>query len=219
VYGGASRPTQFPTRYYVAVYGPLPHAEHTKPIVNQERDDVTVTRAAATTPVTLDTGTCKPVDPGNVDCTAALAAQSGAPALHTLVVPAGYDFAGCNLLRVTTASKQTGLANATGIGWYSADATAAAQAMTSGRFVPKDQLKQTGTATLKSGAPAVLHEFVAVANCTAGQGSLDRLFKPFMQFDDAPDGKIYRNWDLAQNYRISRAFPQFDRGGDVLAVP
>src|SRR5262249_21169828 len=131
-------------------------------------------------------------------------------------VPANYDFAGCNLLRVTTASKQTGLADATGIGWYAADATAGQQAMTVGRFVAKDQLKPKRTAKLKSGAPALLHEFVGVANCPAGQGSLDRLFKPYMQFENAPD-KIYRNWDLAKNYRISRAFPQFDRSGDVLA--
>ena len=27
---------------------------------------------------------------------------------------------------------------------------------------------------------------------------------------------IFRNWDLAPNYRISRAVPQFDRSGDVL---
>ena len=32
-----------------------------------------------------------------------------------------------------------------------------------------------------------------------------------MQFEGAADGKIFRNWDLAQNYRISRAIPQFDR--------
>jgi hypothetical protein len=38
-----------------------------------------------------------------------------------------------------------------------------------------------------------------------------------MQFDNAADGNIYRNWDLAQNYRISRAVPQFDRSADVLA--
>jgi hypothetical protein len=38
-----------------------------------------------------------------------------------------------------------------------------------------------------------------------------------MQFDNAADGNIYRNWDLAQNYRISRAVQQFDRSADVLA--
>jgi len=62
-------------------------------------------------------------------------------------------------------------------------------------------------ARLTNGAPALLHEFVGVANCPVGQGSFDRLFKPYMQFENAPDGKIYRNWDVAQNYRISRAFP------------
>jgi len=216
-YAGNQRPAQFPARYYVAVYGLLPHPEHPKPIVNQDRDDVSVTKAVTTTPLVLDTGPCPPADPGNVDCTAHLGEQFGAPSLHTVIVPSDYDFAGCALLRVTTASKQTGLENSTGIGWYSAEATEGAQAMTSGRFVPKADLKQVGTATLKSGAPAVVHEFVGLANCPAGQASFDRLFKPYMQFENAPDGKIYRNWDVAENYRISRGVPQFDRSGDVLA--
>ncbi len=217
VYGGNTRPQQLPARYYVAVYGPLPHPPHLKPFVNQSRDDVTVTTASATAALTLNTDACPPADPGNVDCTAVLALQFGAPSLHTLIVPVGFDFAGCNLLRVTTASKKTGLANASGIGWYSAEATAGSQAMSSGRFVPKSELKQVGTAKLKNGAAALLHEFVGVANCPVGQGSFDRLFKPYMQFDNAADGNIYRNWDLAQNYRISRAVQQFDRSADVLA--
>jgi hypothetical protein len=212
------RPQQFPVRSYVAVYGVLPpHPPHEKPIVNQGAEDVAVTKAGATPPFTLNAGVCPPADPGNLDCTAALGQAFGAPSLHTVIVPSGYDFGGCEVLRVTTASKQTGLANATGIGWYSAEATAGAQTMTSGRFIPKADLKQVGTGTLKSGAPAILHEFVGVTNCSAGQGSLDKLFKPFMQFENSPDGNIYRNWDLAQDYRISRAFPQFDRSGDVLA--
>jgi len=69
---------------------------------------------------------------------------------------------------------------------------------------------------LKSGAAAVLHEFVGVANCAAGAGSLDRLFKPYMQFEAEGEGKIFRNWDVAQDYRISRAAPRFDRTGEVL---
>src|SRR5262249_51202986 len=150
-------------------------------------------------------------------CTAALGAKFGAPSLHAVIVSRGFDFAGCNVLTVTTASNQAGLANATGIGWYAADATAGSQSMTSGRFVPKDPLKQVGPAQLKGGAAAVLHEFVGVANCPAGTASLDRLFKPYMQFENSPDGRIFRNWDRAQNYRISRAVPQFDRSGDVLA--
>jgi hypothetical protein len=210
------RPPQLPARYYIAVYGVLPHGGHLKPIVNQTGDDVSVTKAAALEPLNITTAACPPADPGNVDCTAALGSALGAPSLHAVIVPSNYNFAGCNALRVTTASKQTGLANASAVGWYSAEATAGQQAMSSGRLVPKSELKQVGTATLKSGAPALLHEFVAVANCPAGQGSFDKLFKPYMQFDNAADGKIYRNWDLAENYRISRAFPQFDRSGDVL---
>ena len=35
-------------------------------------------------------------------------------------------------------------------------------------------------------------------------------------FGEADDGNVYRNWDRAQNYRISRGVPQFDRSADVL---
>ncbi len=217
IYGGNDRPTQLPTHYYLAVYGLLPPNKPMKPIVNQDRDDVTVTQAVATASLQLDTRICPPADPGNVDCTAAFAQQFGAPSLHTVIVPTNSNFAECNLLRVTTVSKKTGLADATGIGWYAAEATTGNQSMNAGRFVTKDELKQVGTTTLKNGAPALLHEFTAVANCPAGQGSFDRLFKPYLQFENASDGKIYRNWDLADNYRISRTTPQFDRSADVLA--
>jgi hypothetical protein len=54
-----------------------------------------------------------------------------------------------------------------------------------------------------------------VTNCLgAGPEPPGRLFKPYMQFEG--DGKIFRNWDQAENYRISRTIPQFDRSADVL---
>ncbi len=212
-----TRPTQLPARYQLAVYGLLQHGPQPKPVVNQDRGDVTVTRASATEPLALDTTRCTPVDPGTVDCTALLEQKLGAPSVRTVIVPSGYDFAGCTALRVTTATKQAALADAGGVGWYAADAAPGFNAMTSGRFTAKAQLKQVGTAALEGGAPAVLHEFAGMANCTSGQSSFDLLFKPFIQFDNAPDGKVYRNWDLAQNYRITRALPQLDRRGEVLA--
>ena len=55
-----------------------------------------------------------------------------------------------------------------------------------------------------------------MANCPVGTGSYDKVFKPFMQFENAPDGRVFRNWDRANNYRISRVAPQFDRTGAVL---
>ena len=68
-----------------------------------------------------------------------------------------------------------------------------------------------------SEALTTLHEFVGMANCPAGGGAvLSRLFKPYMQFEGAADGKIFRNWDIAQNYRISPTVTSFDRSGDVL---
>jgi hypothetical protein len=216
-YGGNEHPAQLPANYHVAVYGALTKPPPPKPIVDQESDDVTVLRAKATEALALDVRKCVAAEGGQADCTAALEAKYGAPSLHTLRVPRNYDFAGCTLLRVTTVSKQGAVAATTGIGWYSAGATAGAQAMTSGRFVATGRFKQTGAAQLKGAMPGLLHEFIGVSNCTVEQGSLDRLFKPYMQFENGGDGKIYRNWDRAQNYRISRAFPQFDRSADVLA--
>jgi hypothetical protein len=210
-------PTQFPPNYRVVVYGMLPPPA--APIVNQDRDDVTVLRAAATTPLSLPLNRCTTLDAGSLDCTDAIAEFAGAPSFHRVVVAANQDLSGCALLRVTTASKADGLTNASGIGFWSAQAAAGVQAAEdSGRFVPKDQLHGVGTATLRNGAAAVLHEFVGVSNCpVAGSDSLSRLFKPYMQFEGAPDGRTYRNWDLAPNYRISRGAPEFDRSADVLA--
>ncbi len=66
-------------------------------------------------------------------------------------------------------------------------------------------------------SPATLLEFVGVVNCTTGGGAdVARLFKPYMQFEGAADGRIYRNWDFASNYLISHDVPGFDRSGDVL---
>lgn len=211
-----SRPANFPN-HYVVVYGLLKPAP-ARPIVNQDRDDVTVLRAT-TSPLALDVAQCTPIDASSVDCTAQVTqAAGGAPALHRVVMGTGQPPAGCALVRVTTASKTTGLANASGIGFWSAQGAAGNIAPeNSGRFVEKGAFKATGTATLRNGAPATLHEFAGVSNCALDNGaSLERLFKPYMQFEGAADGRIFRNWDLAENYRISAAITQFDRSGDVL---
>ena len=87
-----------------------------------------------------------------------------------------------------------------------------------GLFVPTDRLKPVGTATLRNGEQATLHEFVGVANCPAGgAGALSRLFKPYMEFDAGERRKdLFHNWDLASNYRIGADVTQFDRSSDVL---
>jgi hypothetical protein len=140
-----------------------------------------------------------------------------APSFHRVVLDADQDASGCALLRVTTASKDTGLANSLGIGFWSAEAAEGNQAAgDAGRFVPRGQLKAVGPATLKNGASATLHEFVGVANCpVSGPGEVSRLFKPYMEFAGG-DETIFRNWDFASNYRISRTVTQFDRSADVL---
>jgi hypothetical protein len=186
-------------------------------VVNQSRDDVAVVRAA-TSPLALNVGTCAPAGNGQVDCTDKLADAGQAPSFHRLMLPANANLTGCALLRVTVASKNAGLANTTGIGFWSAESSAGEQsAENSGRFVPKSQLKAVGTANLRNGAPATLHEFVGISNCPAGgQDSFSRLFKPYMEFMGGADGRIFHNWDQAENYRIGRDVPQFDRSGDVL---
>src|SRR2546430_1623655 len=61
-------------------------------------------------------------------------------------------------------SKDTGLAAASGIGYSAAVSGGNLAPEDPRRFIPKARLKASGTATLKSGAPATLHEFVGVAN-------------------------------------------------------
>jgi hypothetical protein len=212
----APRPAQFPPQYYVAVYGLLPPATPAPVVVNQNRDDVTVVRAA-TGPLGLSLNQCTAIDGVSVDCTDALTQSAGSPSLHRLVFAANQALDGCALLRVTTASKTSGLDNSNGIGFWSAQVADGNQTPeNSGRFVPKDRLKAVGQSTLLSGAPATLHEFVGVTNCTANGVNVGRLFKPYMQFTGAADDRIFRNWDVAENYQISQATPAFDRSKDVL---
>jgi outer membrane protein assembly factor BamB len=217
VYGDLQRPTTFPRNYYVAVYGLQPAPPVQRVVVDQDRDDVTVVRAS-TAALQLDLGRCNPADAGTVDCTEELASRSGTPALHRVLFNAGQNISGCALLRVTTAGKDDGLANATGIGFYSTQAAAGNLANDDvGLFVPANRLKPVGTATLRNGEQATLHEFVGVANCpAAGAGALSRLFKPYMEFDAGSGGNLFHNWDLASNYRIGADVTQFDRSSDVL---
>ena len=85
-----------------------------------------------------------------------------------------------------------------------------------GRFVALGELKAVGTATLRNGATATLHEFVGVANCPAGAaGQLARLFKPYMEFDRCgrPDlPQLGSRIELPDQPRAS----QIDRSSDVL---
>jgi outer membrane protein assembly factor BamB len=215
-YTGASQPTAFPKNYYVAVYGLQTAPMPVHRVIDQDRNDVAVTRAE-TAPLTLDTSRCKPVDATSVDCTDALAESAQAPSFHRVLLAPNQDLRACALLRVTTAAKNAALQNASGIGFWSTQAIGGNQAAEdAGRFIPKDQLKATGNATLKSGDPATLYEFVGVLNCPAvGSEQVARLFKPYMEFAGA-GGSVIHNWDLASNYLISRTVQQFDRSADVL---
>ncbi len=152
-YGGGARPTQFPQNYYVAVYGILENPGPQKPIVNQNSDDVSVVRAS-TAPLTLDTSKCTAMDGTSVDCTDALSAASNAPAFHRVILAANGNVTGCTVVRITTASKNTGLANSSGIGFYSSTvSTGNLGAEDSGRFVPKAQLHVVGNGNSAKRSP------------------------------------------------------------------
>lgn len=215
-YAGGGRPQQLPGRYYIAVYGLLDD----KPfdVINQDRADITVLRAAAEGPLNLDSSRCPRLDDGTADCTAEFERTQGAPSLHRVMVPQGHAFPGCRLLRVTTASKTIAARNSANLGFYSADATGGQLSASRGWTIAKTKLKEVGFATLQSGEPATLHEFVGIVGCQIDAATVQsKVFKPFVDFQVAQDRLIYRNWDVSPNYTISTAAPTLDRSAAVLA--
>ncbi|MEA2757785.1 MAG: hypothetical protein QOH65_398 [Methylobacteriaceae bacterium] len=217
-YRGSDQPRQFPRNYYVAVYGLNPPTPGPRPVVNQTNNDIAVVRVAVT-PLNLDKALCSRLDPaGTLDCTEALAMNAQAPSFHRVLFGSTQDLSTCNLVRVTTASRNATLPAATGIGFWSSQAVGAnLAAEDSGRFSEKPNLKQVGTATLANGDPAILHQFVGVSNCMIqGTDRLTRLFKPYMRFDDTANGRIVQNWDVSLNYQIQGPDTQFDHSGQVL---
>jgi hypothetical protein len=209
-------PSQQAKNYYVTVYGLGPSRPGQRAVVNQARDDIRVVKAELA-PLNLQPSDCDANAAGNLDCTTALGRATGAESFHRVIFGGGQVPTGCSVLRVTTASRQGAVQNASGVGFWSAEAVGGNQAADdSGRFVDKSILKQTGIATLRDGTPAVLHQFVGIANCAVGQTHLTRLFKPYMRFEDAATGPIYQNWDTSANYQVQGADTQFDRSRDVL---
>ena len=215
-YGGDERPRQFPARYQVAVYGLLPPGPIS--IVDQSRDDVQLVRATTSALPRLDLARCASADGASLDCTAELQRASGAPAFERLLVPAGYGFTGCQLARVTGASKAGAMPSALAIGFYAADVTAGQVSADHGRRSLAVDLKEAGTATLKSGEAATLHEFAGIVNCTLGAGTRSQLrLKPYMEFEGPPPRTIYRNWDPAPgNLLLGADVAQIDRRAEIL---
>jgi len=216
MYNPTVRPQTFPRRYQVVVYGILP--ELPTPVVNQSRDDVQLVRAAVAGAVTVDPTRCRAGDAQTLDCTEELQRTAGAPSLERVIVPVGYTFAGCKVLRVTTAAKTAALPGALGIGFYAAETTPGQFSSDHGRLVPRDTLKSVGDAVLKNGAPAALHEFVGLLNCDAGPGATaGKLLKPYMDFLGGPPRTIYRNWDpLVGNYALGGQAGELDLSQEVL---
>ena len=215
-YGGQTRPQVFPQRYQVTVYGML--AEPPAPVVNQGRDDVQLVKATVEGAVSIDPSRCRPTTGAVLDCTQELERASGAPSLERIAVPEGFTFAGCQLLRVTTASRTAALPAALGIGFYSSDVTGGQFSPDRGRLVPATDLKAAGNATLKGGAAATLHQFSALVNCELGpNANAAKQLKPYMDFAGGPPRTVYRNWDLiAGNYAVGGQVNQIDRGPDIL---
>jgi hypothetical protein len=209
-------PQQFPSRYSVAVYGLLENPRYQ--VLDQNTDDITVVKAGVTSDVHVDVAKCTTVNPHSIDCTGQFEQSHGAPSLHQILVPAGYNFDGCKAFTVTTASKKDGLKNAAAAGFWSMDATDGFQGASSEQSFTRDALtkNEVGPATFKNGAAAVLHQFVGMTNCVMGPTNAYRQFKPFMDFRSDPDKRIYRNWDLANNYTISGAVTEFDRSAEIL---
>jgi len=216
MYGTTVRPQAFPARYQVAVYGVLP--ERPTPVVNQARDDVQLVRAVVEGAVTIDTTRCRQRAGQTLDCSDELGRVAAAPSLERVSVPAGYNFAGCRLLRVTTAAKTAALPGALGIGFYAAQTTSGQFSVDLGRLVPSSALKKVGDAVLKSGEPAVLHQFAALVNCEVTPGTTaGKLLKPYIDFVGGPPRTIYRNWDpIAGNYELGGQAGQVDRTAEVL---
>jgi hypothetical protein len=216
LYNKIVRPQSFPARYQVAVYGLLP--EPSPPVISQSRDDVQLVRAVTAGTASIDPARCVPGDAQTLDCTAELGRISGAPSLERVIVPAGYTFPGCELLRVTTAAKPAALGGALGIGFYAAEMTAGQLSTNAGRLVPTGELKRVGDAVLKNGQPAVLHQFTALVNCEVAAGtSAAKVLKPFIDFQGGPPPTIYRNWDpIAENYTLGGTVTQLERGPEVL---
>jgi hypothetical protein len=214
----APNQNQFPKHYYVAVYGLNPPNPITRRVVNQDRNDITVVRVEVT-PLNLDKALCNRLDAaGTRDCTEALALGAGAPSFHNFIVTANQNLAGCDLVRVTTASRNAAWPTASGVGFWSSQAVGAnVAADDSGHFTDKGSMKQTGAATLANGDPASLHQFVGVSNCgLPDTDRVTRLFKPYMRFEDATNGPTFQNWDVSANYVIKGPETQFDRSGQIL---
>jgi hypothetical protein len=215
-YGGGARPQAFPARYQVVVYGVL--AAPAPPVVNQDRDDVQLVRAVMAGPVGMDIARCRQATADSLDCTGELQRVAGAPSLEQVLVPNGYAFAGCRLLRVTTAAKTAAVADTLGIGFYAADVVAGQFSANHGRRVSKDALKSAGSGVLKSGQPALLHEFAAMVNCELAPGtSAAKHLKPYADFMGGPPPTLYRNWDpSAGNYAVGGQAAQLDRSNEIL---
>jgi hypothetical protein len=216
MYNPTVRPQAFPRRYQVVVYGILP--EHPTPVVDQSRDDVQLLKAAIGGATAIDPTRCEVGDAQALDCTEELQRSAGAPSLERVIVPEGYDFAGCHVLRVTTVAKTVALPQTVGIGFYSAETTGGQFSVDHGRLVPRDTLKSVGGAVLKNGEQAELHEFVGLVNCSAGPGATTgKLLKPYMNFLGGPPKTIYRNWDpIAGNYSLGGPIGEIDRSQEVL---
>jgi hypothetical protein len=215
-YGGGARPHIFPKRYQVVVYGML--GDEPAPVIEQNLDDVQLVRASVEGSPAINIQNCRPSAAQTLDCSDELKRVTGAPSLERVIVPAGSNLAGCQLLRATTATKDAAIPASLGIGFYSADNTGGQVSNNIGRVVEKSDLKTVGTAVLKNGQGAMLHQFTALVNCEVAPGThAAKQFKPYINFVGGPPRTVYRNWDpINGNYAIGGSIDKIERQSEIL---
>ncbi len=118
----------------------------------------------------------------------------------------------CALQEIQTASRESALYSATGIGFFFADTLTT---------IPSTELLSPSPAVSQSGEKLAIHRFVTATFCTSGTRSAalraTYSFRPYMEFTG--NGQvIYRTWDaVSGDYVISESSVRaFDRSSQVL---
>lgn len=155
---------------------------------------------------------CRAVSAQVMDCTKAMEARFGVPALHAIYV--GTSQFSCSAWNIETVSRKGALDASTGIGFYYRGYGDGPKT----RFIAKKALKKVRDVTLKDGTPGVVHTFVGLAGCDQGSSSASAgksyEFKAYMKF--VGSGKTYRNWEPGENHLFRGTTLHMDRASELL---
>lgn len=161
----------------------------------------------------IDRSRCEKLNSEYADCTQKFEELTGVPSKETIRVAYGSSDAFiCRAVKITTASRESALAVADGIGFFSFG-------WGEGKFIPADKLKSKGSAHFLNGETAVLNEFSGVAYCWLGSASSSSqaiyTFRPYMRFTDGQN--VQFNWDqVEKDYLLKASVHGFDRTKEVL---